>query len=299
MNLTHLKYALEVERTGSITKAAENLFMGQPNLSRVIKELEDTAEIKIFRRTSKGIVPTENGRIFLERAREIVRQSQELENLFKNSRGRRQSFRVAGQSSCSLLRAFERTVIALSRDGNYDCYLEECPSSEALERVLHGDVSIGLIKSRIADMDTLQQALWERNVRCQTVGSFRHLLLMHKDHPLAGASRVTEGMLEQYTLVTSGGRKDVGGVSRMVFFPSVAGCIAAMPGIFGSYMITRPFPAETIRPLGLIMKEYDDGRGEMSDLLVYRSEHKLNDAESIFADEFTAAHWDSSGRRVE
>ncbi len=68
MNLTHLKYALEVERTGSITKAAENLFMGQPNLSRVIKELEDAAEIKIFRRTSKGIVPTENGRIFLERA---------------------------------------------------------------------------------------------------------------------------------------------------------------------------------------------------------------------------------------
>ena len=39
MNLAHLKYAVEVEKTGSITKAAENLFMGQPNLSRGIKEL--------------------------------------------------------------------------------------------------------------------------------------------------------------------------------------------------------------------------------------------------------------------
>ena len=39
MNLQHLKYAVEVEKTGSITQAAENLYMGQPNLSKAIKEL--------------------------------------------------------------------------------------------------------------------------------------------------------------------------------------------------------------------------------------------------------------------
>ncbi|MGM9638135.1 MAG: LysR family transcriptional regulator, partial [Butyricicoccaceae bacterium] len=120
MNLTHLKYALEVERTGSITKAAENLAMGQPNLSRVIKELEDTTGIRIFSRTPKGIVPTENGRIFLERAAEIVRQTQELENLFRDGSGRRQTFRVAGQSSNTLLHAFTRTARLLSDTGNYD-----------------------------------------------------------------------------------------------------------------------------------------------------------------------------------
>ena len=40
MNFSHLKYIVEVENTGSITKAAANLFMGQPNLSKAIKELE-------------------------------------------------------------------------------------------------------------------------------------------------------------------------------------------------------------------------------------------------------------------
>mgnify|MGYP002574082408 CR=1 FL=1 len=55
MNIAHLKYAVEVEKTASITKAAENLFMGQPNLSRGIKELEETLGVKIFKRTSKGI----------------------------------------------------------------------------------------------------------------------------------------------------------------------------------------------------------------------------------------------------
>ena len=298
MNLTHLKYAIEVEKTGSITKAAENLYMGQPNLSRVIKELEDVAEIKIFRRTSKGIVPTENGRIFLNKAREIVRESQELEDMFKNSRGRRQHFRVAGQSSCSLLYAFERTADILSRDGNYDCYLEECTSTDALEHVLHDECHIGIIKSSSADMDTLQQALWERNVRCMPVGGFRHALILHSDHPLAGADMVTADMLEEYTLVTSGGRKDEGGAARLVCARSVSACLSMLLSIPGSYMLSGPFPAAIARRYDLVMKSYDDGRGEMSDLLIHRSEHKPNDAESIFTEEFSRAYWDINGRLI-
>ena len=41
MNILHLKYAVEIAKTGSLNKAAENLYMGQPNLSRAIRELED------------------------------------------------------------------------------------------------------------------------------------------------------------------------------------------------------------------------------------------------------------------
>ena len=72
MNILHLKYAVEVEKTSSITKAAENLFMGQPNLSRSIKDLEETLGIKIFRRTSKGIVPTIQGEEFLTYAKSKI-----------------------------------------------------------------------------------------------------------------------------------------------------------------------------------------------------------------------------------
>ena len=41
MNTLHLSYAVEVERCGSITQAAENLYMAQPNLSKAIKDLEE------------------------------------------------------------------------------------------------------------------------------------------------------------------------------------------------------------------------------------------------------------------
>ena len=42
MNTQHLQYIIEIERTRSISQAAENLFMAQPNLSKAIKELEET-----------------------------------------------------------------------------------------------------------------------------------------------------------------------------------------------------------------------------------------------------------------
>ena len=53
MNLLHMKYAVEIAKTKSISKAAENLYTAQPNLSRAIKELEESLEITIFNRTTK------------------------------------------------------------------------------------------------------------------------------------------------------------------------------------------------------------------------------------------------------
>ena len=61
MNIQYLKYAIEVEKNKSISKAAKNLYMGQPNLSRAIKELEDSLGIIIFERNSKGITVTPHG----------------------------------------------------------------------------------------------------------------------------------------------------------------------------------------------------------------------------------------------
>ena len=50
MNIDHLKYVLEVEKCGSISKAAKNLYLNQPYLSKVISEVEGELNIKIFER---------------------------------------------------------------------------------------------------------------------------------------------------------------------------------------------------------------------------------------------------------
>ena len=95
MNTLHFKYAVEVERTSSITQAAENLYMAQPNLSKAIKELEDTLGIAIFERTSKGVVPTQKGAEFLEYAKNVLTQIEKMNSLKLPDRSDIQKFRVS------------------------------------------------------------------------------------------------------------------------------------------------------------------------------------------------------------
>ena len=61
MNLIYMKYAMEVAACGSINKAAEKLYIGQPNLSRAIKELEASLGVAIFERSPQGMRLTSDG----------------------------------------------------------------------------------------------------------------------------------------------------------------------------------------------------------------------------------------------
>ena len=83
MNLQQLRYAVEIEKTSSITAAARNLYMGQPNLSKSIKELENELGTTLFRRTAKGMEPTASGMQFLRYAKGILRQVDELKALYQ------------------------------------------------------------------------------------------------------------------------------------------------------------------------------------------------------------------------
>ena len=68
MNIKHLQYMIEIERVGSISQAAKNLYVGQPNLSRILREVEESVGFTIFDRTHQGIRPTERGMAFLQHA---------------------------------------------------------------------------------------------------------------------------------------------------------------------------------------------------------------------------------------
>ena len=82
MNLLHMKYAVTVAETGSINRAAEKLFVGQPNLSRAIKELEGSLGVTLFERSARGMVPTPQGGVFLRYAKAILQQVDEVGRMF-------------------------------------------------------------------------------------------------------------------------------------------------------------------------------------------------------------------------
>ena len=65
MDLTQLKYFQAVAKTGNVSKAAEKLFVTQPNLSKSISRLEDELGVPLFEHRRGKILLNEYGRVFL------------------------------------------------------------------------------------------------------------------------------------------------------------------------------------------------------------------------------------------
>lgn len=82
MNFAHLEYFRTVVQCGSISKAAEKLYMDRGNLSSVIAALEKEYEVPLLIRSSKGITLTEYGKYFYTFAQQVLIEHEQLKNTF-------------------------------------------------------------------------------------------------------------------------------------------------------------------------------------------------------------------------
>ena len=77
--LQQLRQVVALAEHGSFVRAAAALHISQPALSRSIQNLERGFGSELFLRTSAGAVPTDLGRLYLERARDLLRLADELD----------------------------------------------------------------------------------------------------------------------------------------------------------------------------------------------------------------------------
>jgi DNA-binding transcriptional LysR family regulator len=91
LDIREAKYLLEIARTRHLTKAAENLFLTQPALSRVLKKLETEFEAPIFYREGNVLQVTPTGEIVLQYSENIVREYREMEAQLKKLRHKEKS----------------------------------------------------------------------------------------------------------------------------------------------------------------------------------------------------------------
>lgn len=146
MNILHLKYAVEVAKTNSISKAAENLYMGQPNLSRAIKELEESLGIVIFDRTTKGISVTPDGEEFLQYARRIIREVDEIEDLYKNARTKKQRFSACVPRASYISFAFAEFAKHIDTNTPCDIFYKETNSMRTIGNVAKEEYNLGIVR---------------------------------------------------------------------------------------------------------------------------------------------------------
>lgn len=85
MEIRQLKYFLEVAKEENISKAAAKLYISQPSLSRVMKELEEELNTTLFTKTNRYTKLTDDGKLFEQRAIEILSLVNKTEDEFKKT----------------------------------------------------------------------------------------------------------------------------------------------------------------------------------------------------------------------
>src|SRR5437870_5187761 len=77
MELRHLRYFVAVAEASTFTKAAAQLHVAQPAVSRQVQALEDELGVDLLRRSPRGVMLTAEGKLFLEEARELLKRAED------------------------------------------------------------------------------------------------------------------------------------------------------------------------------------------------------------------------------
>ncbi|MDF2611439.1 MAG: putative transcriptional regulator [Lachnospiraceae bacterium] len=307
MNTKHLKYAIEVERTCSISQAAENLFMGQPTLSKVMKELEDSLGYAIFERTSKGVTPTQKGLEFLSYARNILLQVEKMETLAESANTNTQNFSISIPRASYITEAITRFVAELDESKGINVNVHETNSIQVINNITDGSFHLGIIRYETEYENYFFDYLTEKQLYYEPIWEFEHLVLMSAGHPLAQCEKVEYKELREYTEISYGdtaipylmqsnnskmnySSKN----SKHIYIYDWSSQYDILSSIPTTYMWVSPIPDKWLSRYNLIQRKCKASGHRFKDMFIYSKDYKFTELERRFIDKLSEAKNDVS-----
>ena len=197
MTLQQLKYVLMVAETGTITEAANNLYISQPSLTNAIHELEKEMNIVIFNRTNKGITLSKEGEDFLGYARQVLEQAAILEDKYKGSNGGKKQFCISTQHYSFAVNAFVDLIKKYGQD-EYDFSIRETQTYEIIEDVAHMRSEKGIIFLNDFNEVVINKILKSHDLEFHQLFVAKPHVFISRKHPLAKNTVITNEELEEY-----------------------------------------------------------------------------------------------------
>lgn len=298
MNLMHIKYAVEVANEGSINKAAEKLYVGQPNLSRAIKELEASLGVKIFERSAKGMGLTSDGETFIRYAKTILRQVDEVESIFNGSGSVKKRFSISVPRASYISDAFARFSHSLINEAEAEIIYKETNSLRAIKNILHEDYKLGIIRYAENYDKYFKTMLDEKDMQYEMITEFSYVLAMSRDNPLASAEKINFDALKDYieiahadpyvpSLPLSQVRKEElpDNIGRRIFVFERASQFELLSENPETFMWVSPIPQKLLDRYDLVQIPCEENKKIYKDILIYKRDYKLTVLDKAFIDE--------------
>lgn len=295
MNLLHLKYAVEIDKTRSINKAAEKLFVSQPNLSRAIKELEESVGITIFRRTHSGMCPTEQGQIFLAYAKNILLKIDELESLYNPKTKNKTCFSVSVPRASYISKAFTDFLSGIENNDELEIYYKETNSHTAINNILYEDYNLGIIRYRNEFEQYFSNMLKDKKLSSRTISGFRMLVLMSENSPLAKLDKINIDELSSYIEIAHGDpyvpslqssdlKKTTlsDDIHKRIFVFERGSQFEILNNLTNSYMWVSPVPDSILKRYNLIQKQCTGNLPLYKDVLIYNKDYHFTETDNMF-----------------
>lgn len=297
MNILHMKYAVEVAKVGSLNKASETLLVATPNISRSIKELEGDLGIVIFDRTAKGMGLTPEGEEFINYAKEILRQIDEVEDFYKNGSSKKQKFSISVPRACYISEAFAQFSKSLSNDPA-EIFYKETNSQRTIKNILNHDYKLGIIRYAENYDKYFKAMLEEKGLVYEMITEFSYSLIMSADSPLAQKEEITfddlKGLIEiahadpyvpsmPLSKVVKEELPD--NIDRRIFIFERASQFDLLYKNPETFMWVSPAPDSLLKRYNLVQKKCIDNNKKYKDVLIYKNGYKLTKLDRQFITE--------------
>ncbi|MEI3015155.1 MAG: LysR family transcriptional regulator [Ruthenibacterium lactatiformans] len=292
MNLQQLRYAVEVAKTGSITAAAKNLYMGQPNLSKSIRELEAELGITLFERTGRGGAHQKR-RGFSGLCPQHHRADGKPGDDVRPHTETGTQLSVCAPRASYVAQAFSRYLGAEGR-APLQVQYRETSAAAVISDVASGTANLGVVRWQAEHAATLDNLLRENALSGEVLWEFSMVVLLHERHPLAALGDIPYHLLGDYPEIVHGDLTPVlpaeqpaqaaGGRQGRIAVFDRGGQFDILRNVPGSYMWVSPVPFEILAQQELVQKPCRSA-SRYRDVLVRRRPGALSAAEVAFINE--------------
>jgi len=174
MTITQLHYVLAVAENQNFTKAAEKCFVTQPTLSMQIQKLEGELDVLIFDRSKKPIELTDVGRKIVHQARNIVNESERINDIVDQQKGF-----IGGEFKLGIIPTIMPTLLPMflksfiKKYPKVKLHIEEHTTDEIILRINEGHLDAAIVSTPLENESIKERVLFYEPFVCYIPSNHR------------------------------------------------------------------------------------------------------------------------------